>query len=128
MLPTEGTFALKNVGSGKTVSFDGSDPWYPKVGEECTELRYQPDPDGVWGVLAPTTDDRVFDFFRSSQSVGLWGKHSGANQRWRMEEKLILSKSGDKAMFQKEDGRIGMKNPSCDDEGQQWEVLESCNQ
>ena len=90
------------------------------------EFEYKLDAaDEVWGVLKPHGSIKVVDFWFSQGIFGMWYKHGGNNQRFRMEGKFLLSKIG-KAAKPRSDGKIGGSQPACDDKNEQWEILDSC--
>ena len=96
LLPTTGHFALKNIGTRKTVGVSDSGR-YLKSGP-CVEFQYQLDPDEVWGVLKPKGSAKVWDFWEVSFGkgfFGLWTKYNPPrnHQRFRMEGKYLLSRA-----------------------------------
>ena len=121
-LPITGKFALKNMASGKTLGMDGW-VWYLTTNGECVEFEYELDSDKVWGVLK-LPSGKVIAFHNNY--FGWWSKHNGSNQRFRMEGNFLILKTG-VVVMPKNNGRItGTNRPVCDDDSQQWEILNSC--
>ena len=117
---------MKNIGTGKTVGIE--DVWYLTSSGSCVEFTYHLDSDEVWGVLKPQGDhnNMVLDFYYRERVFGIWRKHGGNNQRFRMEGKHLLSKTGN-AVQAREDGKMDGSNPVCDDKNEQWEIVDSCD-
>jgi len=93
LLPATGKFALKNIGTGKTVGIE--DVWYLTSGS-CVEFTYHLDSDEVWGVLKPQGDhnNMVLDFYYRERVFGIWRKHGGTTKDLEWKASICCPKLG----------------------------------